>query len=282
MSATSGTPRAKALAAALRQARETSKLGVREVARAMGIQHSTVSYWESGKRVPRIEDVSAYLQVLGVNNDERERILDLTRGVFEPNWLTAGVAGVSQGLAGVLECERTASHIVEWSPLVVPGLLQTSDYARAIMSGGEVAPADVEARVMLRAGRRDILMRAEPAQLDALIGEPALRSRVGGQDVHLAQLRHLLRVAEQWASVTLQVVRTDVDWHPGMAGPFALYRFEDSPPIVHLEHHRSSGFLYDETDLVEYAKAADRLREEVAMSVQASVALIADVIKELE
>ncbi|RCW45851.1 helix-turn-helix protein [Halopolyspora algeriensis] len=282
MPATSGTPRGRALAAALREARTSRQIGLRDLARRIRISHTLVSQWEHGHRVPKTEDVSAVLTGLGVDARERERIIELARNAGENDWLTSGLPGMSQQMAGMLECEREASTIVDWSPLLVPGLLQTSDYARAILGAGGVPREQVEPRVLFRSGRRDILSKNPPVQLRALIGEGALRVRVGGDAVLADQLRYLLKTAENWENVTVQIVRNDVPWHPGTAGPFVLYEFESSPPIVLLEHHRSSVFLHNEDDLVEYRSAADSLREEVAMGPEASAELIADVIRALE
>ncbi|MGH3768179.1 MAG: helix-turn-helix domain-containing protein, partial [Pseudonocardiaceae bacterium] len=91
-----GAPRARALAGALRQAREAAKVSVREVARRLGISHSVVSYWETSKRVPRLEDVASYLTAIGVTGDEREAILALGRHAGDQDWLTVGIPGISQ------------------------------------------------------------------------------------------------------------------------------------------------------------------------------------------
>lgn len=228
--------------------------------------------------------MGGYLAAISVSGAERDRVLDLVRGASEPNWLAAGIPGMSQGLNGVLECERTAISIVYWSPLAIPGLLQTSDYAKAILGAGSSNPSsvEVEARVLLRAGRRDMFSRSNPTRLHALIGEPALQAPIGGREVLLEQLRYLLKMAEEVEPVTVQVIRTEIPWHPGLAGPFVFYEFEDSPPIVHLEQHRSSAFLYEESDVAEYARVATALREETAMSPRNSLGLIAEIITELE
>lgn len=278
MSISSGSPRARAPGAAMRQARENAKtrepkLGVREVARRIGVHYPTISYWETGKKVPALEDIASYLTAIGVTGAERDRILELGREATDANWLTAGTPGISQGLAGVLDCERTASRITEWSPLSIPGLLQIPESTRAIVR--------TEHDALLRAGRREILTRPEPAQLVALIGEPALLARIGGEAVHLLQLKQLLKLAADLPNVTIQVVRTEREsWHPGMAGPFILYDFPGSPSIVHLEHHRSSAFLYDDEDVAEYRKAAALLCDEVAMNPSASLDFIAKLIRE--
>lgn len=280
MGAPQTSPRARALSAALRQAREDAGIGQRELARQLGMKHPQLSYWERGLRTPVVEDVAAILAKLDVTGAERDRVLELARNASDPNWLTAGIPGVSPGLAGVLDCEKTANAITEWSPLVLPGLLQTSEYARAILSAGDLPAREVEPRVMMRMSRRDVLTRRRPARLIALIHERALRENIGGPEVMCDQLRNLLRAAEM-DTVTVQVVQSGVGWHPGLAGPFILFDFPDSPSIVHLEHHRSSAFLYDDKDVEDYQAAAATVRG-VAMSPEDSAELIASVITELE
>lgn len=273
------TPRAKALAAALRQARDNTGVAGREIARRLGVSHAAVSHWETGKRVPRLEDVASLLAVLGVTGDDRERILELARHAADPDWLTVGIPGVVQQLAGVMECERTAKFIAEWSPWVIPGLLQSSDYARAIIGAGGVSPADVEARLIVRLGRRDVLSRRDLDELVVLIGEPAIRQEIGGPTVMAEQLRYLLRLAG--SGITMQVVPIGKGWHPGLMGPFIFYRFEDSPSIVHIEHHRSSAFVFDDNDVAEYQTALATVRG-AALNPTESAALINQVITGLE
>ncbi len=220
----------------------------------------------------RPEDVGGFLAAIGVSGDERERILDLARGAGESDWLIVGMPGVSQKLSGVLECERTAVRITEWLPWSIPGLIQTSDYAREIIGPDE-------AKLTLRLARRDALTRHKPVEFCALLGEPALRQVIGSRSVMAHQLRSLLSTPE---NVTVQVVTIGSGWHPGIAGPFILYDFAGSPSIVHLEHYRSSAFVYNERDVEGYKGAADTLRREVAISPADSAKLIADVIAELE
>lgn len=273
------TPRAKALAAALRQAREKTGVAGREIARRLGVSHAAISHWETGKRVPRLEDVASLLALLGVTGDDRERILEVARHATDPDWLTVGIPGVGQQLAGVMECERTAKLIAEWSPWVIPGLMQSSDYARAVIGAGGVSPGDVEARLIVRLGRRDVLSRRDLDELVVLIGEPAIRQEIGGRAVMAEQLRYLLRLAN--TGISMQVVPIGVGWHPGLAGPFIFYRFEDSPSIVHIEHHRSSAFVFDDNDVAGYQDALTTVRK-AALSPTDSAVLINKAIAGLE
>lgn len=171
-------------------------------------------------------------------------------------------------------------HNTDWSPLLVPGLLQTSDYARAILANGDLPAREVEPRVMMRMARRDVITRSRPAVFTGLIGEAALHNPIGGPEVTADQLRHVLKMTDS-ESVTVQVVPTDSGWHPGLSGPFILFDFADSPSIVHIEHHRSSVFLYDERDVEDYRAAAEIIRG-VAMSPADSTELISEMITKLE
>ncbi|HET9257717.1 MAG TPA: helix-turn-helix transcriptional regulator [Pseudonocardiaceae bacterium] len=275
-----GAPRARALAGALRQAREAAKISVREVARRLGIVHSVVSYWETSKRVPRLEDVASYLTAIGVTGDEREAILALARHASDQDWLTVGIPGISQQLAGTMECERAAAAIIDWSPHIVTGLLQTSDYARAIIGSETLPTAEVEARVLVRMGRRDVIMRSNPVRLTAYLGEAALHEMIGGLRVMADQLRHLIKLAES-DTITIQIVRSYQGWHPGLHGQFVLYDFDGSPSIVLLEHHRTGAFVADQDDVAAYKTAVDKIHQ-LAMSPAESLTLITQTAHELE
>jgi len=275
-----GAPRARALAGALRQAREDAKISVREVARRLGISHSVVSYWETSKRVPRIEDIASYLTAIGVTGDAREAILALGRDADAQNWLAVGIPGISQQLTGTMECERAASAITDWSPHLVTGLLQTSDYARAIIGGGSLPAHEVEARVLVRMGRRDVITRSNPVRLTAYLGEAALHEMIGGSHVMADQLRHLVKAAES-DTITVQVVRSYQGWHPGLIGPFVLYDFDGAPSIVLLEHHRTGAFVTEPDDVAGYKSAVDKIYQ-LAMSPADSLTLITQVAHDVE
>jgi hypothetical protein len=264
-------PRVRELAAALDKVVEQHG-GVRATARIIGTAHSTVSQWINAKRVPTVDVVAAALQKLELPEEARERILALARAAAESSYLTTGLPGVSQQLAAVLDNERRAKKITDWSPLLIPGMLQTSRYARAIFGTG----TEAETRVTMRMGRRDALERLDPIELVAVIHVAALRQNIGGSSVMPGQLEHLLKMAEL-PSVSLHAVPDEADFHPGLLGPFILYEFEEEPPTVHLEHHRSGVFLYGKGDVGAYQVAAQEVRE-VALSAEDTAALIAEIL----
>lgn len=274
--AASQTPRARFLGAELRDARTKADLSVRELARRLGIGHAKVSFWENGKKIPTTEDVASYLTAIGVTGEERDRLLEMARLAEQPNWLLAGVPGIDAELGALMEFEKTARAVMVWAPLLIPGLLQTGDYARAIMGNSPSA----DTRVAMRLGRRDILTRRHPVQFTAIIAETVLREAITEPEITIAQLDHLRRTAEL-PNVTVQVMPSRAGYHPGLAGPFVLLEFPKAKPIVHLEHHRSSAFVFDDDDVTAFAEVAERLRG-LAMSPEESSGFIAELLNEME
>lgn len=242
----------------------------------------TLSRWERGVAAPAIEDVASILAHLGVTGRERNRVLELARGGGTPDSLVPGStpAGITHALAGLIELERTATVMTECLPLLVPGMLQTADYARAIISRGGRSENEIDLRVTLRMGRRDSLTRPRPLHLHAFVGEPAIRANIGGPQVMLDQLRHLLAMSGL-PTVAVRVLPVSGGWHPGLMGPFVLYEFADDPAIVFVEHHRSSVFLYNFDDVDGYRQAVTMLDAE-ALSTEESRAVILAEITERE
>lgn len=252
----------------------------RELSQRLGFSHGTVSHWATGRRLPGPEDVASLLTLLGIKGEEKQRLIELARHAAEPNWLVVGMPGIPQQLAGAIESERHASAMVEWSRDIVPGLLQTADYARALATATGISESEVDARVLLRVGRSEVITRRDPVELLALISEDALHEKICVPEVMLDQLRHLLDMAQR-PNVTIQVVPPRVGWHPGLIGPFVLYSFPDAQPVVHFEHYSSGAFVIDEDDVHAYQEAVKIIRG-VARSPEDSAKLIATIADDLE
>lgn len=242
------------------------------------MSHGTISHWETGRRVPTPEDVASLLTAAGVTGEEKRRLVYLARHASEPNWLAVGIPGIPHQLAGVVECERAASTVVQWSPMAVPGLLQITEYARAASIAADLPANEIETRVMVRASRREVLTRRSPLRFHALIGEYALRDQIGTSEVMADQLTHLRDSASR-ENVTIQVVPSHVGWHPGLVGPFLLYEFPDSPATVHFEHFSSGAFVIDIVDVQEYRQAIEAIGK-LALSPEASAEFIGRIAQE--
>lgn len=254
-----GSPKARTLGAELRRAREDTGIGVRELARRLNIGHAWVTRTETGSRDATSEDVAGIAVALGLPAVERDRLVELARESGDADWLRAGIPGVHQELVTLIEYERTASSITEVAPLLVPGLLQTSDYARAVMKTS-LGP-ELETRVAMRASRRDILTSRSAPTFEALIMERALLDRIAEPEVMADQLRYLGKIATL-PNVTLRVIPTSVgEWTPAHSGQFVLIDFPRAAPIVHLEHLGSAAFLTASQAIDTYRRALDTLRD---------------------
>ncbi|MFI5588319.1 helix-turn-helix domain-containing protein [Amycolatopsis sp. NPDC051758] len=255
MSPPIATPRARALGFGLKRVRQERGLGVRELARLTDLPPQNISTWESGKRVPKIEEVATILGALVVEPGERARLLELARNATEPNWLEQHAP---PKLATFIQYEQTAAAMAEWAPALMPGLLQTPAYIKALFAMTALSQRDIDNRLMIRLARREVLTAREPLQYRAVLGESVLRQGIGGSRVMAEQLRHLLTMT-QARNISVRIVPDGIGYHPGLYGPFVIFDFGDLPPIVHLEHYRGSGYVYDQNHLADYRAALESL-----------------------
>ncbi|WP_338602131.1 helix-turn-helix transcriptional regulator [Saccharopolyspora sp. SCSIO 74807] len=272
------TPKARALGAELRECRLEAGLIQQELADRIGVSYVSVSRYETGTRTPKPEDVAQILTILGVTGSRYTSLVDMAKGADQPNWLDTG-QGIRRELTRLIEFERTSTKIVDVSTSVIPGLLQTADYARAIMA--DMSTDEIEPYVAMRMGRREILTQRDPVTFAAFISETALRDRLGGKSTMREQLRHLGVMTER-ENVTINVLPSVSEhWHPAHAGSFRFFDFPKTSPIVHLEHYASGVFLYGDDEVSPYQSALARLQL-VAMSRDQSAKLIADTARDLE
>ncbi len=197
------------------------------------------------------------------------------------HWLSVGMPDQQRQVATLLEIEREAKQLTTVSPLLIPGLLQTAEYARSIMNLAGVPADEIDTRVAVRVGRRDVIAGRNPAQFRAYVGEAALRTIIGGPAAMSYQLEQLVQLG-QWDNVELQVVPLRADWHPGLEGLFSIASFGDGrDPVVHLENRISGLFLHETAEVSAYEEALGRM-DEVALSPAESTKFIVGIIEETE
>lgn len=280
-STSAGSPKARNLGAELRSHRQAAKIAYRDMAVRLGLPPTRYQRWESGEVVPSPEEVAEFLNQANVNGPERDRMLDLARDVDGENWITSDLTGVRTELTTLIEFERTCTSIVDVSPLLVPGLLQTAGYVRAIMTGTEMD--DVDKRVGMRLGRQDVIIRRRknPLPYVAIVGEYALREPIGGPDVMAEQLHRLIELSHR-SNIEVRVLPHGATaGHAAHAGPFVMFQFPKAAPIVHLEHFGSAAFVYAAKEVAAYERAGENLRD-AALSESESRALIAEIATEME
>lgn len=279
---TEPTPKGSRLGAALEAARKAKNLGVRELGREIKMDATKISRIEHGKQLPSEADIVRILTHLGVVGEEADRIVKLRDGAGLPQWAAITLPEQREHLNALIAFESKAKTIITVSPLLIPGLLQVGSYIRAIMIGSKVPDHEIASRIVTRLGRQNtITRRREPANLITFVGEAALRTKIGGDDVMREQLEHLLDEAKR-PNVTLQAIPIASDWSPALEGAFNLIEpRDDADPamtVVQQENRRSGVFMHEEGDVSAYRDAVDGIRK-VAMSAEDTVALIADIHK---
>ncbi|HWE91879.1 MAG TPA: helix-turn-helix transcriptional regulator [Pseudonocardiaceae bacterium] len=267
-------PRARVLGTALRKARMDRELGLREFAKEICRDPSLLCRWESGERAPLPTEVAQILGQLGISGRPYDEIMELANGTDDPRWLATTLGEQRVQLNALIELERVAKTITGVAPLLIPGLLQISDYTRAIMSAGGTVPADeISTRVAARMGRREVLTRNEPVQLTALIGEAALHHQIGSRQIMADQLAFLTEMAQR-SNVEVRVLPYDSGWHPGLEGPFVLIDGDTANPAIHIEVRGTGMMLHTQHDVDAYRQAADKVTES-AISAEDSLVVIA-------
>lgn len=276
------TIKSRRVSAELRRYREQTGLNTIEAAKLLGISQGQVSRIELGTRGLKVPEVAAMLGLYKVPAHKRDELLNLVRQAGEPGWWSpTSAAALPQQWLALIDYERKATRILTYESLMVPGLLQTSDYARAVIAGAAetaLSEDELDTKVAARLGRQGILSRSRPPRVDALLYEPLLRIPVGGPDVMCRQLRHLVELAER-PSVLIRVIPTGVGAHPGMEGSFVIMELLDEPSLVHTETKTRSAFLEQE-DLRVYRLAWERLSA-LALPVAESTELIGRTAAEL-
>lgn len=272
--------RSRQVAAALRTLREQAGLSGAEVAKRMGMSPSKISRIETGVSGLQIEDVAALLGLYQAPATVRDELLDLVRRSEERGWWTRQ-PGLPQLWRSLIDFEAKATRIQNYEALVVPGLLQTAEYARAVIQG--IAPAITEAElgnlVAARMARQAVLTRANAPQFFMVVDEGALRRPIGELGVMHRQLHHLLVVAEQ-PHVMLRVVPLAAGAHAGLRGPFVVLEFAEEPALVHVENQSTGLFLEEEVDIAAYRLALGTILT-AALAPAATTELITQIATEL-
>lgn len=263
----SPTVRGRRLARELRELREQAELRPDDVAQRLGWSRQKVMRIERALTKASSNDLNAIMDLYGVTSPQRDALLQLAKDAWKRGWWTV----YRDIFAGTyLSLEDEASQIRDWQPQVVPGLLQTPDYAREVVMAFTTESADIERRVAARMTRRSILSRPKAPELHVILDEAILHRRMGGSETMRAQLDSLLTDARR-PHVNLQVLPFDRGRHPGLNGGFAILTFEVGidPDIAYLETPGGDIYLESEDDVSRRRVVFDQLSE-TAMSADES------------
>jgi transcriptional regulator with XRE-family HTH domain len=267
------TVRARELGVELRRCRKAAELTETVLARRVGWSPTKVSRMETGARGVRDIDVAIYLSKCEVKEPELERLLELARGNDQRYWL-------SKKLQSLIIQENFATRIVSFEPMVVPGLLQTEEYARAVFRWGkQVLPERIETLVSARMARQEVLTKYSPPNCLSYVHENALRLSAGGAAVMQEQMLRLL-FADSRPQSQVRVI-------PAAAGPgalgdsFVLLGFAECSSVGFVSLQTTNLFIEEPSDIERYRKVLARL-EEVALDRDHSREFLANLASEYD
>lgn len=251
--------RARGLGVELAELRERADLTLREVADRLGWSAPTLCRIENGLRDSTPAEIAALLVVYGVTGAEKKRLLELARTINQSGWFEhhGSLNHMPTQLAALIEFESAATRLTDVAITLVPGLLQTPEYARVVMESGNVDPNTIDERVSVRRNRKNVLVSDSPPKLHAVLDEAVLWRPFGGRKVMAGQIRHLIEAAAL-PNITIQVLR-DIE-HPALTGAFSILEFgPPAQPFVYLEHYLSSSFVDDDETVKAYKSVSEEL-----------------------
>lgn len=279
------TVRRRRLAIELRRLRTASGLSLDDAGAHIERTAATISRIENAQVGIRAREVGALLDLYGVVGDDpmRETLLTLAREARQKGWWHAFGDVLPAWFQVYVGLESAASSIWVYQVQLVPGLLQTEEYARAVLGSDNrfATSAEVDRHVALRMARQSILTGDNPTKLWTVIDEGVLRRPVGWSGVMRAQLERLAEEAAR-PNITLQVLPLSSGADTEAPGSFSLLRFPEDPsdpPIVYLEHLGGSLYLDKVEDADRYGVAVGHLQA-AALSPRDSAELITAMAKE--
>jgi transcriptional regulator with XRE-family HTH domain len=251
------------LGSQLRKLREGRGITREEAGYEIRASASKISRIELGRVALKERDVADLLTLYQVSEEaERAPLLALANAANVPGWWHRYGDLLADWFQPYLGLEEAASIIRTYQIQFVPGLLQTPDYARAVITAGDPdAPAaEIDRRVAMRMARQELLSRPSPPRLWAVIDEAALHRPIGSTDVMRDQMQALIKKV-RLDHIVLQVMPFRFGAHAAEAGAFSILRLPepDLPDVVYLEHLTSAIYLDKRRDIDPYLQAMERL-----------------------
>ncbi|WP_040797418.1 helix-turn-helix domain-containing protein [Nocardia higoensis] len=264
------------LAALLFEMRENVGLSKEEVSSRTGINVTTLYRIEAAQARPQRRTLMALLELYAVDDERRRYALDLLIDAQKPGMSRPWEANLTEVYAAYINFESEALSARHYQTSFIPGLLQTPQYAMAVIdtSMPKVEAAVMESRAQARMNRAAVLTKHEPLELWVVMDEAAIRRVVGGPETMGGQLEKLLEMSKL-KNVILQILPFDAGAHPGMAGSFTLLDFRDpnDPELVYVEGIAGDELVEGHAEVRRFGIIFDQLRA-MALSPRDSIALI--------
>ena len=272
------------LGSQLRRLREDKGITREEAGHLIRGSESKISRMELGRVSFKERDVADLLTFYGVVDEEaRAAIMELVKKANQPGWWHRFNDLLPSWFQAYVGLEEAAARIRTYEVQFIPGLLQTREYARAVITAGSasITAEEVARRIDLRMERQRVLDREGGPIFWAVIDEAALRRPIGGVDVMRAQLQHLIELMER-PNITIQVMPFSFGGHSAEGGAFSILRFHDRelPDIVYVEQLASALYLDKREEVDRYSEVMERLCA-VSTTPEETVSILQKIIKEI-
>jgi transcriptional regulator with XRE-family HTH domain len=258
------TARGRILGLALRKYRETAGVTLEDAAREVALTKSSLSRQEHGEVLPKPVVVRNLLVWYEAPGEEIERLVQLARDAAKPGWWRAYSSFLPNRAAELMALESEASAIMAYDTSLIPGLVQTPGYARAIMDSSSVPLTDKEIshRVEARTRRQERLHETDGPQVSIILEETALMRPVGTAAVMKAQFEHLLLLDKELRNITIQVMPLSVGAHAGLSNAFYVLEFPDSADasILYVDALDGDAIVDDVKEVRRYAQVYTHMR----------------------
>jgi transcriptional regulator with XRE-family HTH domain len=279
----SPTVRRRRLGTELRRLREYAGITLEQAAEYLKCSTSKISRMENARVPARIIDVQALCRLYRADDERCEKLAQLARDGKNPDWWQSFDSSVPDWFETFLGMEAAASTIRTYEIQLIPGLLQTEGYMRALLDHAlHRSVQHTERTVSLRQSRQRMLHADKECTYWAIVSEAALCRMVGGPAVMRDQLLHVAEMAEL-DNVTVQVIPNDLGAHPAMGMPFVILGFPevDDPDVVFLDHLTGALYLEKPPEVAAYDRAFSHLIA-TALPPRQSVDLIRSTGKKIE
>jgi hypothetical protein len=281
-SANATTIRLMVLGRRLRDLRVAAGRSFEDAALLLDVAPLTIRRMELARGRWKLPYVRTLLEAYGVPDDEARVFMDLVREANQPGWWHRYRDALPSWFSGYVSLEEAASLIRAYEPHYIPGLLQTEDYARAVLRRGvHDNVREVDRRVALRMERQRLLTGARPPELWVVMDETVLRRPMVPPAVLRAQVDRLIELLDL-PHVKLQIMPFEVCAHEGMYGPFHIFRFphEEISDVAYVENLVGAVYLDEYDDVTNFQEALDRMCAQ-ALPVRSAGAFLAGIRKEL-
>ncbi|MET7769080.1 helix-turn-helix transcriptional regulator [Nocardia sp. NPDC005366] len=257
----------------LRAAREQARIKQSDAAKHIGCTPAKLSYMESGKTQQAPDEVAVLLRFYGVQVEDIERTVTLAGRADHGTWWAPFGEVLPDWFKTFVGLEGLATRQFEYADKVLPGQVQTPDYATALLGDSlHIPKMDLAQSVRARMARQRLVDTDNPLRLGAVVEEAALDRPVGGPRVMREQLQHLLMLIER-DNVEFQVIPTRVAVHDGLPGSFIILEFAEARGIAYVEYHTGALYLQDRPQVDLYSLAADQIRQKASSFAETHAAI---------